>query len=84
MCNTQKSCRFLLCCRKCGTCIHRLDHHCWYLGSRCVGAANLRPFIRFLAWLLLGVCYALLAAGVMGWRERRLLARHTYYAWQVC
>lgn len=60
-----------------------LDHHCWYLGNQCVGAANLAPFLRFLAWLVLGVGYALAVAGVMGWRERRWVLWHTHRVWQV-
>ncbi|RKP01603.1 hypothetical protein CXG81DRAFT_18603 [Caulochytrium protostelioides] len=47
-------------CRRCGRCVHRMDHHCLWTGG-CVGAANLRAFLRVLGW---GAMLAWLAAAV--------------------
>ena len=33
-----------------------MDHHCFFLNN-CVGRENLKPFLLFLAWLLLGAFY---------------------------
>jgi hypothetical protein len=68
-------------CRRCATCIMGLDHHCVYLGSRCVGAANLAPFNRFLAFLLAGAAYALAAAAAALWAARDGVRRHTAATW---
>lgn len=33
-----------------------MDHHCFFLNN-CVGRNNLKPFLLFLAWMLLGSIY---------------------------
>lgn len=43
-------------CRTCGCCIMDMDHHCMFLAN-CVGRNNLRHFLTFLAWLLVGAAY---------------------------
>ncbi|KAL0042398.1 hypothetical protein WJX77_011188 [Trebouxia sp. C0004] len=40
-------------CRKCGCCVMDMDHHCFFLNN-CVGRNNLKPFLLFLGWMLLG------------------------------
>ena len=38
-------------CIDCGCCIERLDHHCPWIG-RCIGAKNMKYFIRFnILWI---------------------------------
>ena len=60
-----------------------LDHHCLYLSS-CVGAANLRHFLVFLAFLVAGAAYGLSLGLLLGWRDRAVLWRHTRRVVQVC
>ncbi|KAL3162952.1 hypothetical protein ABBQ32_009386 [Trebouxia sp. C0010 RCD-2024] len=48
-------------CRRCGRCIMDMDHHCFFVNN-CVGRNNLKPFLLFLIWLLLGALYIIGAA----------------------
>ena len=48
-------------CRRCNLCIMDMDHHCFFL-NKCVGRNNLKPFLLFLSWLLLGALYTIIAA----------------------
>lgn len=48
----------ILHCRDCGVCVEGFDHHCDIVGL-CIGDANFKPFILFLAYLGL-------SAGTMG------------------
>lgn len=52
----------MLFCRKCGKCVMDMDHHCFFLNN-CVGRTNLRAFLLFLEWVLLGSLYII--AGVL-------------------
>lgn len=45
--------------------------------SNCCGAANLRHFLLFLTYVVLGASYGLLMGAAMGWKDRRVLAAHT-------
>lgn len=57
---SQQSYRMLQC-RRCNACIMDMDHHCFFLNN-CVGRNNLKPFLLFLSWLLLGALYIIIAA----------------------
>lgn len=49
-------------CRICGKCILDMDHHCPFIGN-CVGRANLRSFLIFLSWVLVGCIYGFIMTG---------------------
>eukprot|EP01064_Diplonema_japonicum_P021518 TRINITY_DN31084_c0_g1_i1.p1 TRINITY_DN31084_c0_g1~~TRINITY_DN31084_c0_g1_i1.p1 ORF type:complete len:275 (+),score=10.57 TRINITY_DN31084_c0_g1_i1:46-870(+) len=44
-------------CHKCGTCIAKFDHHCFWLNN-CVGARNHRLFLTFLAFVTLWLLWS--------------------------
>lgn len=44
-----------------------MDHHCPWIGSQCVGYANVGHFLRFLIAVDLAMCYHL---AMMCWRVR--------------
>ncbi len=69
-------------CKSCNACVVKLDHHCWYMNN-CIGAANLRNFLLFLAWLLTGSGYGFTLGLLMGWRDRRALWQHTLRVLEV-
>lgn len=55
-------------CRVCNRCILRMDHHCPWLASSCVGWRTYKAFVLFLVYASL-LCVALLAAtGLSLWR----------------
>jgi len=68
-------------CRRCAMCVQDLDHHCLFTANRCIGAGNIEPFLRFLVLLIIGCIFAFIAAAGMGWRNQRLIARHTRATW---
>lgn len=51
--------------------------------NNCAGAANLRHFILFLAYLAAGVAYGLALALAMGWHDRAAVVGHTRRVLQV-
>ncbi|GMH36353.1 hypothetical protein BSKO_04221 [Bryopsis sp. KO-2023] len=58
-------------CSICGKCIADMDHHCPFIGN-CVGRANLRCFLVFLIWALVGTLYAAVMTGrllIRDWDE---------------
>ena len=38
-------------------CVQGMDHHCVWMAN-CIGAGNLRDFVLFLSWMLVGSLYA--------------------------
>lgn len=68
-------------CRRCATCVQDLDHHCLFTANKCIGAGNLKPFLRFLSLVLVGCIFAFIAASIMGWRNRIPIIRHTANTW---
>ncbi|KAL4549484.1 hypothetical protein Ndes2526B_g04496 [Nannochloris sp. 'desiccata'] len=68
-------------CRRCAICVQDLDHHCLFTANSCIGAGNMKPFLRFLYLVLLGCIFAFTAAAVMGWRNRVLIVKHTLATW---
>ena len=44
-------------CPVCNVCVLKRDHHCFFAGT-CVGYRNLRYFITFIFWALIGCSYA--------------------------
>lgn len=51
-------------CRICRKCILDMDHHCPFIGN-CVGRLNLRSFILFLAWTLIGTVYGIIMTSTL-------------------
>ncbi|ODQ49448.1 hypothetical protein PICMEDRAFT_70993 [Pichia membranifaciens NRRL Y-2026] len=43
-------------CRKCGTCVLRMDHHCPWTNN-CIGYYNLSYFLRFVFWILVPIAF---------------------------
>ncbi|KAK9865296.1 hypothetical protein WJX84_004196 [Apatococcus fuscideae] len=62
-CQAPKACRTHHC-RVCRQCVPECCHHCIFLGQ-CVGAHNLRHFLLFLVFTIVGCCYIFLLAVVM-------------------
>lgn len=56
-CNCQKPDRAHHC-STCGVCILRMDHHCPWLASKCIGLRNHKAFFLFLFYTGLFCCYA--------------------------
>jgi hypothetical protein len=68
-------------CRRCAICVQDLDHHCLFTANSCIGAGNIKPFVRFLVLLIIGCLYAFIAAAGMGWRNRVLIIKQTLATW---
>lgn len=51
-------------CSICRKCILDMDHHCPFIGN-CVGRLNLRSFILFLTWTLIGTIYGMIVTGAL-------------------
>lgn len=64
-----------LLCRKCGYCVMDLDHHCLFLNN-CVGRNNLKPFLLFLSWMLLGSLYAIICVLILVFKRQHEILEH--------
>ncbi len=64
-----------LLCRKCGCCVMDMDHHCFFLNN-CVGRNNLKPFLLFLSWMLLGSLYIIICVLILVFRRRHEILEH--------
>ena len=53
-----------------------MDHHCFFLNN-CVGRNNLKPFLLFLAWLLLGALYIMGTVSYLLYRRWDEVCSHT-------
>ena len=65
--------RFL--CRKCGCCVMDMDHHCFFLNN-CVGRNNMKPFLLFLSWMLLGSLYVIICVLILVFKRRHEILEH--------
>ncbi|RPD65830.1 zf-DHHC-domain-containing protein [Lentinus tigrinus ALCF2SS1-7] len=55
-------------CGACGRCVLKMDHHCMWLGHRCIGHRTHASFVHFLCCVtLLAVYVAVLCASVVWW-----------------
>ena len=64
-----------LLCRKCGCCVMDMDHHCFFLNN-CVGRNNLKPFLLFLGWMLLGSSYVIICVLLLVFKRWRDILDH--------
>lgn len=48
-------------CSICQSCVFKMDHHCPWINN-CVGQNNLRYFILFLTWMLIGCSFILITS----------------------
>lgn len=62
-------------CRRCGTCIYNLDHHCIYTANTCIGQDNIAQFLSFLRHLTIGSCVSSLISIAYAWVFRARLLR---------
>ena len=53
-----------------------MDHHCFFLNN-CVGRNNLKPFLLFLAWLLLGALYIIGTVSYLLYQRWDEVSSHT-------
>ena len=51
-------------CSTCRRCVMGMDHHCPFIAN-CVGASNLRNFLLFLFWVLVGAVYTVVMSGFL-------------------
>eukprot|EP01053_Blabericola_migrator_P001215 Blabericola_migrator_1__1214@NODE_1310_length_4840_cov_138_493400_g882_i0_p3_GENE_NODE_1310_length_4840_cov_138_493400_g882_i0NODE_1310_length_4840_cov_138_493400_g882_i0_p3_ORF_typecomplete_len347_score32_39DHHC/PF01529_20/1_5e02DHHC/PF01529_20/1_4e29_NODE_1310_length_4840_cov_138_493400_g882_i01091041 len=69
-------------CNRCDKCIFRMDHHCSWIGN-CIGQANQKYFILFLAYTILGALLNIVSFPVMWascwWLDRCQLMRRSFY-----
>lgn len=69
-------------CRRCGTCILELDHHCVYTGNTCIGRETMSYFVYFLIALVIGSGISSMASMAYFWVHRRVLVSHYVAAWR--
>ena len=65
-------------------CVQGMDHHCVWMAN-CIGTGNLRDFVLFLSWMLVGSLYAAaLAACVLlhSWSEVPISMPHDAGLWR--
>lgn len=70
-------------CRRCGTCVMGLDHHCVYTGNACIGRDTLSYFVYFLVVLIIGSGVSSVASMAYFWAHRRVLVSHYVAAWRI-
>jgi len=68
-------------CRRCGTCVYNMDHHCMYTANTCIGQDNVRHFIRFLQILVLGSGTSSVVSIVYACIFRRRLLQSCFVSW---
>ena len=65
-------------------CVQGMDHHCVWMAN-CIGTGNLRDFVLFLSWMLVGSLYAAaVAASVLlhCWSEVPISMPHNAGLWR--
>ena len=68
-------------CRRCGTCVYNMDHHCMYTANTCIGQDNMAHFLRFLWCLVVGSGTSSLVAMLYAWVFRDRLLHLCSISW---